>query len=502
MGYAEIGQTHVIKARNEKRLAPKIIAEREAELLFFPTASKAANRLSVSKKTRVKLTYGLENLGYLTVDLASPSFTWPVGYPDQKDHLIDGTDSEYYLPASVTDVNLNFDLLANRAINGVYLKLWYYSGIESIRIGCLSDDRVDHTGAIEKQQWIWIDGGSVPDDLNVEVVIPFTTQIARYVQIRIQGGWQGEDRSSDWGLRVVKISGKADGILVDDDENSDVIASFIPTETADVLVEAYMASGSFLGSIHARPPSQQRGIMDQMLTDKHLEPYSTTKAMWSSTLPWNWVKEGTILVISVEDSFGRYITYDFRLEDTVLWSEHTLIRQKFVLFGNESQFNKLNTYTFDATRLAKGMFGIMPVATLNWVDASLLHWPYLVISTSKGPRIVKNEKERRSEMRKAGDDPSSEPGWEFTKYMVAFRTSFANTGRGFALTELEAPDQHGSPYSTQTSIAMGWALVDDGIDCSYCEYKSLGYWEAWAAAASTGWCGMKAGDECGDTLSH
>jgi Peptidase M66 len=86
--------------------------------------------------------------------------------------------------------------------------------------------------------------------------------------------------------------------------------------------------------------------------------------------------------------------------------------------------------------------------------------------------------------------------------MVAFRTSFANTGRGFTITELDAPDQHGSPYSTQTAIAMGWALVNNRTDCTFCDYKSLGYWESWVAAASLGWCGMKAGDECGNTLSH
>jgi Peptidase M66 len=126
--------------------------------------------------------------------------------------------------------------------------------------------------------------------------------------------------------------------------------------------------------------------MDQAFTNKHLEAYSTTKPMWNSTLPWNWVKEGTKLVISVANKNGYYITYDFPLEDTVLWSEHTLIRQKFVLFGSASQFKKLNTYTFDSYRHSKGIFGIMPVATLNWVDATVLHWPYLVLTTSKGPR--------------------------------------------------------------------------------------------------------------------
>jgi hypothetical protein len=242
--------------------------------------------------------------------------------------------------------------------------------------------------------------------------------------------------------------------------------------------------------------------MDQAGTSTLLEPYSKAREMWSATLPWNWVKEGTEVVISVTTADGIVISYNLQLVNTVLWSEHTLIRQKFVLFGNEEQFKRLKTFTFDATRLATGMFGIMPVATLNWADATVIHWPYLIISTSNGPRIVYNEQERRTEMLKAGDNPGTEPGWEFTKYMIAFRTSFANTGRGFVITTLDAPGQHGSPYSTQTSIAMGWALVNDNTNCSLCEYKSLGYWSGWSAAASLGWCGMKAGDECGNTLSH
>lgn len=36
LGAAEIGQTHVVKATNERRLAPRVIAHREAEFLFTP----------------------------------------------------------------------------------------------------------------------------------------------------------------------------------------------------------------------------------------------------------------------------------------------------------------------------------------------------------------------------------------------------------------------------------------------------------------------------------
>jgi Peptidase M66 len=498
LGYAELGQTHVIRARGETRLAPKIIAEREAELLFFPTTeSDPTPAPTGAPSSPIEQEYGLEKIGYLTAELPSSSLRWPNGYPKDVSKLIDGTDSEYYFPGSVLDVDIKFDLLQNRAINGVYIKIWYYTNIDSIEIGLQSEEGVT----------TWIDGGSHTDGLNEEVSITFRAKAARYIRIRLTGGSLFDDKSSEWGLRTVKISGNLDAKIVEDpvdneDDKDSPLSSFFPPETADVIVEAFTASGIILGEIKARPTSQQRGIMDQAGTDEPLEPYSKAKEMWSATLPWHWVKEGTQLVISVANRDGIVISYDLQLVNTVLWSEHTLIRRKFILFGTDQQFKRLNTFTYDASRLATGMFGIMPIATLNWVDATVVHWPYLIISTSKGPRIVYNEKERRAEMLKAGDDPSTEPGWEFTKYMVAFRTSYANTGRGFVITTMEAPGEHGSPYSTQTAIAMGWALVNDNSNCTFCEYKSLGYWGGWSAAAWSGWCGMRAGDECGNTLSH
>ena len=42
-GYTEIAQTHVVRAVGEARHAPKVVAEREAELLFFPTLNDQPN---------------------------------------------------------------------------------------------------------------------------------------------------------------------------------------------------------------------------------------------------------------------------------------------------------------------------------------------------------------------------------------------------------------------------------------------------------------------------
>jgi hypothetical protein len=60
-----------------------------------------------------------------------------------------------------------------------------------------------------------------------------------------------------------------------------------------------------------------------------------------------------------------------------------------------------------------------------------------------GPRKVSSERERRSVLAMAGDDPGDEPGWEVTKNMVAFRHSYANTGSGFTITTLDGDDNRG-----------------------------------------------------------
>lgn len=512
LGYAEVGQTHVVRAQGETRHAPRIIADREAELLFFPTEeAQPTMSPSAAPSATIDHVFGLEQLGYFSVDLPSANAVWPSGYPTNPRLLLDDIMDAYYFPASTPDVNLNFDLHANRAVQGVYVMIWYYSRIDSLKIGLRPDDGADINGpadnTVPDSQWMWIDGGSHTSGLNKEILIPFKLSAARYVQIRIRGGWRGSAHTSSWGLRRVQISGSLDGSIVDGPGDNEITSpvngeAFFPGEAGDVLVEAYDASGGFLGRIKARPTSQQRGIMDQLDVSEKLTPYSDSREMWSSTLPWNWVKHRSEFIISAKKFDGTFVSYGLKLHDVVPWSEHTLIRQKFVVFGNESQFNSLDTSTFESEQLAVGMYGIMPVASLNWVDASVLHWPYLVVSTSNGARKVASESERRAVLLAAGDSPTDEPTWDVTKNMIAFRSSYANTGRGFTITTLEASGEHGSPYSTQTSIAMGWAMVNDGFGCSLCQYKSLGYWDGWSAAASLGWCGMKSGDECGNTISH
>ena len=337
-GYAEIGQTHVIKAHGETRHAPKVIAEREAELLFFPTQDAQPTIAPTPAPTKtIDHVFGLEKIGDFNIDLPSVNAFWPSGYPAAPSLLIDDTEDGFYFPASVPDVNLNFDLHASRAIQGVYIKIWYYSRIDSIMIGLrpndgagLNDPRTDLN--VPDSQWTWINGGSHTRGLNKEITIPFDLIAARYVQIRIRGGWFGSTRTSEWGLRRVKISGSLDGSVVGGPDDNEVVnpanaVAYFPDESGDVLVEAFAASGNFLGQIKARPTSQQRGIMDQSDFFQRLAPYSGTQEMWSSTLPWQWVKDGTELIVSAKKADGSFVAYTLKLHNILPWSEHSLIRQ-------------------------------------------------------------------------------------------------------------------------------------------------------------------------------
>jgi len=69
-------------------------------------------------------------------------------------------------------------------------------------------------------------------------------------------------------------------------------------------------------------------------------------------------------------------------------------RTKVAIFGTEDDLGKLDTTTHDAKKIARDLFGIMPVAELKWAD-SFWHLPYLVVAGSDGPKKVSSEEERR-----------------------------------------------------------------------------------------------------------
>lgn len=110
-GFIQFGQTHVINAIGEKRYAPKLIAEREAELLFTPTLTSQPTPIPTSAPTTpVVYRWGLEQLNNNSLTVTPMNATsWPSGYPkNAKILLVDNT--EYYVPNTIPNIEVNFDL--------------------------------------------------------------------------------------------------------------------------------------------------------------------------------------------------------------------------------------------------------------------------------------------------------------------------------------------------------------------------------------------------------
>ena len=101
--------------------------------------------------------------------------------------------------------------------------------------------------------------------------------------------------------------------------------------------------------------------------------------------------------------------------------------------------------------------------------------------TAAGPRLVRNEAERRSVINATGEDSGTEPGWNILKNQFALRHSLAHSGRGLTITY---EDGESSPYSSGSSIFMGWGLTQELNGTWY--WEDLGYWDGWSAAAWTG----------------
>ena len=134
------------------------------------------------------------------------------------------------------------------------------------------------------------------------------------------------------------------------------------------------------------------------------------------------------------------------------------------------------------------------MAELKWADTDLWHLPYIVVMGKDGPARVNSEKERRDATR-TGDEIS----WVVMKNFLTLRHSLAQIGLGLSKTSQEGAN---SPYASGTSVVMGWSLSKENEDGNRWEWEDLGYWDTLAAAAWTGWCAMKAGDECSNYFVH
>lgn len=170
-----------------------------------------------------------------------------------------------------------------------------------------------------------------------------------------------------------------------------------------------------------------------------------------------------------------------------------LHRTKLAIFGDTTELAQLDSNTHEAKRLARNMFSVMPVAQLHWADTDVWHLPYLVVMGKEGPALVNSEEERR-----LATEEGTEISWSIMKNYLTVRHSLAQTGFGLSVTSESGQN---SPYASGTSVFMGWSLSKqsdvDGLD-----WEDLGYWDTLAAAAWTGWCVLKAGDECSNYFVH
>ena len=152
--------------------------------LSIPAAVVAAASSSTTPE------YGLESSSVVnptvTVKSVTPGSTWTAN-PAYTYYLIDGEESEYFIPNSEYDVNINFDLGSQRIVQGLLSKTWYVSSIGgnplspdgsgSIRVGLKADDGCEENmedGGINDcfpdsgstPGWTWYDLSSEYDGYN------------------------------------------------------------------------------------------------------------------------------------------------------------------------------------------------------------------------------------------------------------------------------------------------------------------------------------------------
>jgi hypothetical protein len=246
--------------------------------------------------------------------------------------------------------------------------------------------------------------------------------------------------------------------------------------SSDVRLSAWLG-GVLQGVSQVQAPENLPGIQEQGLTAVSLDPYSSEA--WSVTIPWNWVLEGVVLRLAVDD--GNQVsetTHTF----SNLGAPHifNITRSKIVLFGDES----LNTDTLAIERLARDFGGTLPAAQVRLVDSTDWVLEEMVIPTAEGYRMIGSEAERLASTNESNR-------WSLLKHQFALRMSAANTGRGLVLNGGSEGDS--SPYSFGTSVVMGW-VVDENGNASDID-------NAGVAAGWTGWTALW-NYECSNGFTH
>jgi len=279
-GFIQFGQTHVINAIGENRRAPKLIAEREAELLFTPTlTAQPTSPPTLAPTSAIVHQWGLEQLNNNSLTVSPLNSTsWPSGYPNNpKILLVDST--EYYVPNTIPNVDIDFDLGSVLPVQGIFLKTWYVTSLSSVQVGVRSTTS-------ESWNWFTMKLGT-KWSYNIEIVTIIPKVPSRYVKIRVMGGYSSY--GSNWGLRRVKISrvGAVNSASTTSTGASSFSSSssmsYIPAPNSYVKIVANAADGTRLGTMTLRSPNLIRPTLEQSLMSTTISPYSNSA--WSATLP-------------------------------------------------------------------------------------------------------------------------------------------------------------------------------------------------------------------------
>ena len=337
-GGFEVGQTHVVKAVGEERHAPKLIAHREAELLFTPGFDM--RRLDSHDGLTRFSSQRIESLG--TVYLIREGTDEPV--LDASAQRLVHSNNVFSLPNDTQNIAVIVDLNGLRLIEEISIELHGDTTLDSAQFGLHFDDgrnqEEDESFRPPTRGWLWLEYGSKPK-LKGEISISVLRQQARFILFRLLGG--SSESASHWGFGNIVIRGSKDGLSSDltpqrnndgfamtrtigiDKKNAPTVSrTFIPLRSAYIRVAVYSHAGKLIGVTKARDPSKQRGILEQKLSPSKIEDYS--KSIWSTTLPYNWVDEGNVVLIGCIDPSRPTELLVHRLELTNLseFSEHTI----------------------------------------------------------------------------------------------------------------------------------------------------------------------------------
>ena len=344
MGETEIGQTHVVKAVDETRHAPKVIAHREAELLFTPEINGNKRKLGLhakhsfsSESTQQRLEY------YGDVYLIKDNSIQPI-LDASVQRLVDGSNSVFSLPKQSPNIGIIIDLKSLRIVEEVSITLHGDSALAAARLGLHYDNgqsqEEEEAFQTPRGGWEFFEYSTQPFEGKISITFP--GRQARYVLIQLEGAVSSK---SHWGFSNLKICGRRDGLSPDLAQSSgqdakflpltrsinlDATAtttsrSFIPLRSTSVRVAVYSSSGNLIGVKKVRDPSKQRQVLERQLSN---EVHNYSESIWSVTLPYKWVEEGNVVLMGCIDKSRptELLVHRLTLTNLAQFSEHSVTR--------------------------------------------------------------------------------------------------------------------------------------------------------------------------------